>query len=549
MQRYRQIFFVLIKYGFDDLIHNLRVDQYLELGWNLLLSKQKAKVDDLTTPARMRLVLEELGTTFVKMGQALSTRSDLLDPPVLNELAKLQDSVPAFPSEKARAIIERELERDFGELFLYFEEKPMAAASIGQVHRAILRDGTEVAIKVQRPDISRTVEIDLEIMHHMASLAERHLELGHIHKPTAVIEEFTKSLKRELDYEIEIANLERFAEEVGDGKEATAPAVFREYSSSKVLTMAFVRGVKPSDVEAVVSAGHDPHEVAKRGARQVLTQVFSHGFFHADPHPGNIRIVDHNVICFLDFGMMGRLDRQSREVFADLLVNVMDRDEAKTAEALLKLTHSHALINRPQLEREIAELIDQYLYRSLKHLHVGRLVRDLLDLTTRFELTIPPQYFLLIKAITQVEDMGRRLDPEFDFTGEALPFMRKVILSRYNPKRLFRMVYESSSDFAFLMREVPGEVRELLKQAKQGKVKIEFQPIGLRRLLATLEHVSNRIASSIVLGSLIVGSSIIVYSGIPPKWGDIPIIGLGGYLVSGIMGFALLRAIAKTRKD
>ena len=548
VQRYRQILFVLIRYGFDDLIATLGVEQHLDIGWIPFTRKRKDKqVEALSSAARIRLVLQELGPTFIKMGQTLSTRSDLLSEDVLSELVKLQDDVPSFPVAEAKKIVERELAAPCSELFAWFDEQPLAAGSIGQVHRGRLHSGEEVVLKIQRPGIRKTIQVDLEIIHHLASLMERHMELGHVHKPTSVADEFARTLRAELDYNIEAANLERFTRLFEDNPHVSIHPLYRDYTTDKVLTVGYVEGTKPTKHERLLSRGLDPQEIAARGCELVMDQIFSHGFFHADPHPGNIMVLADNVICFLDFGMVGRIDRQSREQFADLLANVVSHNEVKAAEALLKLTHSHALVDRLSLEREITELIDRYLYRPLKDLEVGKLIRRLLDLTVKYELRIPAHFFLLIKAVSQIEDLGRSLDPDFDFAAQATPHIRRLLLNRYHPKRVLRDFYETASDMAYLVKEVPGEVRELLKQAKRGQMKIELEHLGLRPLQNTLQRLSNRISSAIVLASLIVGSSVIVHSNVPPTWHEIPVIGLAGFLISGVMGFALLRSIAKDR--
>lgn len=547
IQRYRHILFVLLEYGFDDLIASLRLEKNLPFGWKFLVPKRIKKVAQLSRAERIRLVLEKLGPTFIKMGQALSTRTDLLPDDILRELVKLQDNVPPFPVSQARAIIEKELGAPCGELFADFEETPLAAASIGQVHRATSRDGELLAIKVQRPGIRPKINMDLEIIGHMASLMERHLDMAQVHRPTHVVEEFAQTLYKELDYETEAANINRFGRMFRENAYVHVLRVFYRYSSAKVLTMELIQGVKPRSPEILRQGGYDPVNLARKGCELMMDQIFLHGFFHADPHPGNILVMEGESICFLDFGMMGRLDRQSRELFANLIMYVVERNEVKAGETLLKLTHGHNLVDRLKLERDISELLDQYLDRPLAHLRVGKLLRGLLDLTVRYELRIPAHFFLLIKALTQIEDLGRSLDAEFDFAKTAGPFMQKILMNRYHPSRITRDLFETGSDLVYLLREVPGELRELLKQAKQGKVKIELEHFGLQSLRESLDRSSNRIASAIVLASMIVGSSLIVLSKVPPLWHEIPVIGLAGYLASGIMGLVLLRSIWKDR--
>ncbi|MBW1929023.1 MAG: AarF/ABC1/UbiB kinase family protein [Deltaproteobacteria bacterium] len=526
IQRYRQILTVLFKYGFGDLVHTLKIEQYLEIGLQMISRKRREKIETLSRAERVRMAMEELGPTFIKMGQILSTRPDLLPVEFIQELGKLQDHVPPFEYAQVKDIIERELGVPLGQLFKDFEETPLASASIGQVHRARLVDGDVVVVKVQRPGIRKTIEVDLEIMLHLATLMERHLKAMEIHRPTRIVEEFARTLEKELDYTIEAAHTERFAMQFIDDTTVYVPKIYREATTSRVLTMEYVSGIKASEIARLDEAGLDRREIARRGFDLIMKQVFVHGFFHADPHPGNIFILPGNVICYLDFGMMGRIGRKSREHFADLIMNIVRRDELKVTDALVRLTISDEEPNHNALERDVAEFINQHFYRPLKELDLGKLLHQLLEMAANHRLTVPPDLFLMIKALSTAEGVGRVLDPDFDATERAAPFVRRIQLQRLHPKRVAEDIYDSGSDFLHLIKEIPGELREILKQARQGRVKIEFEHRGLEPMLSTHDRISNRLAFAIVLASLIIGSSLIVLSGIPPKWHGIPVIGL-----------------------
>jgi len=545
IQRYRQILTVLFKYGFGDLVHTLKIEQYLEIGLQMISRKRREKIETLSRAERVRMAMEELGPTFIKMGQILSTRPDLLPVEFIQELGKLQDHVPPFEYAQVKDIIERELGVPLGQLFKDFEETPLASASIGQVHRARLVDGDEVVVKAQRPGIRKTIEVDLEIMLHLATLMERHLKAMEIHRPTRIVEEFARTLEKELDYTIEAAHTERFAMQFIGDTTVYVPKIYREATTSRVLTMEYVSGIKASEIDHLDEAGYDRREIARRGFDLIMKQVFVHGFFHADPHPGNIFILPGNVICYLDFGMMGRIGRKSREHFADLIMNIVRRDEVKVTDALVRLTISDEEPNHNALERDVAEFIDQHFYRPLKELDLGKLLHQLLEMAARHRLTVPPDLFLMIKALSTAEGVGRVLDPDFDATERAAPFVRRIQLQRLHPKRVAEDIYDSGSDFLHLIKEIPGELREILRQARQGRVKIEFEHRGLENMLSTHDRISNRLAFAIVLASLIIGSSLIVLSGIPPKWHGIPVIGLAGFIIAGVMGLWLLFSIIR----
>ncbi len=548
IQRYRQILSVLFRHGFGDVVDTLKIEQYLDIGLNIISRKSRDNVEALSRADRIRMAIEELGPTFIKVGQILSTRPDLLPMDLVTELGKLQDSVPPFEFASAKNILEEELKVPLSEIFSEFDETPLASASIGQVHRASLVGGDDVAVKIQRPGIRKTVEVDLEIMLHLATLMEKHFKDMEVHKPTQIVEEFARTLDKEMDYGMEAANLEQFAAQAGDDHCVYVPRVYREASTGKILTMEFIDGIKASQIGELEKEGLDRKEIARRGFDLILKQIFIHGFFHADPHPGNLFILPDNVICFLDFGMMGRIGRISREHFADLLMSIVSRDEEKAVHALLKLTVSEQESNRQSLERDMADLINSYAYRPLKEIDLEKFLQQMLDMMAKHRLTIPADLFLMIKSLSTVEGLGLSLDPEFDAIAQAEPFIRRIYLDRLHPKRIAQDLYESGKDLLYLARDVPGELREILRLARTGKVKIAFEHRGLEPVLSTLDRIVNRLSFSLVLASLVIGSSLIVLSDLPPRWHDIPIIGLAGFLVAVIMGGWLLWTIIKHGK-
>ena len=545
LNRYRQILSVLFKYGFGDLVDVLKIEQYLEIGLQMISRKRREQVDKLTRSERVRMALEELGPTFVKLGQMLSTRPDLIAVEFIEELSKLQDRVPPFSYAAVSQIIESELGVPPESMFEHFDESPLAAASIGQVHRARLKDGEEVVVKVQRPGIRKIIEVDLEIMLHLASLMERHLEEFQLNRPARIVEEFARTLEKEIDYTIEASHIERFSRQFLDDATVYVPKVFRETTTERVLTMEYVEGVKASEIERIEKEGLDRKVITARGADLILKQVFDHGFFHADPHPGNIFVLPGNVICYLDFGMMGSIDRQSREDFADLVHSVVRRDESGAMHALLMLTQYDEEPDTRLLSRDLADFMGQHLYRPLKDLHMEKLLQQLMELISRHRLQTPPDLFLMLKALATVEGVGLSLDPEFHMINQASPFVKRVKMEQSHPKRVASDILKSGVDLVRLMQEIPGELRELLRQMKRGKVKMEFEHRGLEPMQKTYDQISNRIAFSIVIAALIVGSALIVLSKTPPFLFGIPVIGIIGFVAAAVMGVWLLIAILR----
>jgi len=548
VQRYSEILSVLFKFGFDDLINTLKIEQYLDFGRHIFQGGEKEKVEHLSRAERFRLALEELGPTFIKLGQLLSTRADLLPQDFIRELVKLQDEVPPFPYEEAQKIMEGELKRPVGDVFSAVDPEPLAAASIGQVHLARLPSGEEVAVKVQRPGIRRIVEVDLEILYHLATLMERHLEGWDLHRPTGVVEEFGRTMGKELDYTIEAASMERFAAQYLDEPRVYVPKVHREATGPRILTMEYLDGIKSSSFDRLREEGYDLREIADRGAELLMAQIFVHGFFHADPHPGNLMVFPGNVICFLDMGMMGRLDRETRGNIVDLVLAVVRRDESGLADSLIRITSWDEEPDRRELERDALELAERHLYRPLKEMSVVKFMHQIFDVAAKHRLRLPMDILLLIKALGTLEGLGSDLDPDFNLIQKAAPFVERVQAERLHPRRLVEDLLGRGGEMIRLVREIPAELRAVLKLARQGRLKIEFEHAGLEPMLRNQDRASNRLSFAIVLASLIIGSSIIVHADIPPKWYDIPLIGLAGYVVAGIMGFWLLVSILRRGK-
>lgn len=545
LNRYHRILRVLFKYGFEDLVEMLHIDQYLESGMQMINRKPREQIEKLSRPVRLRMAFEELGPTFIKLGQLLSTRPDFIPPEYLYELAKLQDDVPPFSYPEVEEIVVSETGQKPTELFYRFDENPIAAASIGQVHRATLKDGQDVVVKVQRPDIEQIITVDLEILGHLASLMELYVEEMQGHKPTSVVEEFARTLSNEIDYTVEISHIQRFARQFEDNENIYVPMVYSELSSERILTMENIKGIKASRIETLQQKGVDLPLVAERGTKLIMEQIFVHGFFHADPHPGNIFILPDNVICFIDFGMMGRLTRKNREDFTDLLLNIINKNERKVTEGVLKLTNQYAPVDRDALSRDLTAMLDRFLYLPLKELEAGKIFQNLMELVSQHGIYFKPNLYLMMKSLSTAEGVGQMLDPELELIRLAEPFMRKVKTDRLRLGRIADETGVTTGEYLQLIRELPDELRSILTQIRKGQMKIEFEHLGLEHLRAALDQASNRIAFAIVLASLIIGSSLIVLSGIPPKWFDIPIIGLAGFLMAGVMGFWLLLSILR----
>lgn len=545
LQRYRQILTVLFKYGFGDLVEVLKIEQYIEIGLKMISKKRRDRLEKLSRAERVRLAFEELGPTFIKFGQILSTRPDLIPVDFINELSKLQDMVPPFPFEEASEIIKVELGAAPEDLFASIDKTPMASASIGQVYRAELKDGEDVAVKVQRPGIKKIIEVDLEIMFHLATLMEHHVEEMELHRPVKVVEEFSRTLEREIDYSIEATHMERFAREFLNDPTIYVPKVFRDTSTSRVLTMEFVDGIKISEISRLDDAGYDRKIIAARGVDLYLKQVFDNGFFHADPHPGNIFVLPNNVICLLDFGMMGTVDRQTREDFVDLIDSVVHKDTLSLTRSLLELTDYDEEPDIRLLERDLSDFIEQHLYKPLKDIEIGKMLQGLLEVASRYRLRIPPNIFLMMKVFSEIEGVGLMLDPDFDMIKQAAPFIERVKRARFHPKRIAGDIVTLVAELLKFIQQFPKDALEITRLIKQQKLSIRFEHKGFEPVLDTYNQISNRISFSIVIASLIIGSALIVFAKTPPLFHGLSIIGIIGFISAALMGIWLLIAILR----
>jgi ubiquinone biosynthesis protein len=541
LNRYRQILSVLFKYGFDDIVELLKIDQYIEIGLQVISRKRGERVERLSRAVRVRMAIEELGPAYIKMGQILSTRPDLVPVDFIHELARLQDKIPAFPFTDVRRIINEETGRPAHDLFDQLDPEPLASASIGQVHRARLKDGEDVAVKIQRPGIRKLVEIML----HLATLAERHIEeLAH-HRPVKIVEEFARSIEKEMDYTLEATSMERVARSFLHDETVYIPKVYREETTERVLTTEFVDGIKVSLLERLDANGYDRQLITRRGADILLTQIFDHGFFHADPHPGNLFVLPNNVICLLDFGMMGTVDRNTREAFVELVDAVVRRDEPRTTQVLLKLTLWEEEPDLRILGKDVADFMGEHLYKPLKDIQIGKLLHSMLELAAQHRLRIPPEIFLMMKAISTVEGVGLLLDPDFDMIVHAEPFIKQVKLSRFSPKRLGSDAVSIFAQYMDFVQEFPKDLLEITRTIRQKKFTFMLELKSMESMLSTHDQISNRISFSIIIAALIIGSALIVISKTPPLFFGISLIGIIGFLAAAVMGIWLLVAIVK----
>jgi ubiquinone biosynthesis protein len=546
--RFGEIVSVMIKYGFGDLLSTLKIDRYTRIGSKLIpWRREKLVARDVSRWQRVCMALEELGPTFIKLGQFMSNRPDILPQDLILELERFQDQVAPFPPETARTIVEKELGAPVAELFTSFTEAASASASIAQVHRAVLRTGQPVAVKVQRPRIRDRVGLDIDILYFLAWQAQRHFAEVRGIDLMRIVEEFERAIRKEMDFIIEANQMERFAGNFARDHRVYVPEVFRELTTHKVITTEYVSGFKVSNVKEIREAGIDTRTIAENGTELVLKQVFRHGFFHADPHPGNIIIRADGSICFIDFGMMGIVSPSLREHLGAVMFGIVNNDSKRIVKTLLELSR-YPVENIELLEYEVTELLEEYTYLSLRDYNIGDMLRRLMRIISEHRLTMMPGVFLLMKSMITIEGVGRRLDPDFNMVEHIEPFAKRMVRERFSPHHLAYDAYLTAMDFSGLMRDMPADFKDVIRTVKSGRMHIEFAHRGLEPMLDKHDQLVSRLVFSIVLAALIIGSSLIVLSGVPPTVNGIPLIGIIGFVVSGIIGFGLLWLILRRGK-
>jgi len=544
IKRYNQILSVLIKHGLGDFLTYTNVYKVIGLSRTFLFRHKPSK--SLSRWERIRIAIEELGPTFIKFGQILSNRPDVIPMALLKELEKLQQQVPPFPADESIELIEREIGKKLEDAFSYFDPVPIASASIAQVHEARLKDGTRIVVKVQRPKIKKRIETDLQIMGHLAQLIKKQLpDFQHI-DPQSVVDEFAQTIRKELDFNIEASNIERFSKNFLNDKRLIVPKVYKEFSTKKILTMEFIDGTSIKNIDLLIQNGCDPKKIVSLGTDLVLKQIFKFGFFHADPHPGNVFILKDNLFCFLDYGMMGNLLPRHREYLANYIIAFYNKDVSSLARIILELTQTQDHVNIEEFERKVSELMDQFLYLPLREIDMGEVLSKTLEIVVQFKLKPPSVFYLLVKALVTIEGIARSIDPDFIMLDRLKLYAKKLLKEQFNPARLMKRYMKTAIEFDQLLRELPSSAREIISQAKNGKMKFAIEPSGFDQFYHKNDQISNRIAFSLVLSSLIIGSSLMVLAKIPPFYYGVPVIGLIGFIFAGCLALWLFVSILKS---
>jgi len=534
--RARELMGIIVRYGLQDWVtrHGL--------GKHLVSRRRMARIMQYTQWERIRMAVEEMGPTFIKFGQILADRPDIMPEELRLELKKLQDSADPMPDELAIATIEKELKRPLTEVFREFDRKRLGSASMAQTYRAVLLDGTEVCVKIQRPGIARKIDLDLHLMNYFAYRMQKHNQEMEAINVVGVVEEFGKTIRKELDFRHEAGNVKRFFHNFENDPDIYVPSVFMQFTTEVMLVEEFVRGIKVSDIRELSTMELPLENIARKAIRLVFDQIFHHGFFHGDPHPGNIFVLRDGRISFIDFGMMGTLRHEHLQFLGRYVLGYLGRDPVLMTEALLLVSGKKHFAGALDLEHQIEDLLAHYRYLTIEEMDFGRIMNESVDILIRYGLRIPPSIYLLVKALMAIESVAVVLHPKIDFAREMQPYATELLAQQFNPKHIAKEIFASLREYYRLVTGLPSDLNEIIFKIKEGKFKTQIELRGFEPLVEHIDTSSTRVSIAIVLASLIIGASII------SQWEHLRWVGTSVFTLAGIFGFwFLIKLLRKNR--
>lgn len=548
IQRLRVIVGVFMRHGLYGLMEMINLHVLIPVHRRLRKKKLSEEKAILSIPERLRLAFEELGPTFIKLGQLIASRPDLVPSEYCDEFNKLLDEVPPFPFLDVKRVIKDEFGVSVEEMYKEFDEKPVAAASIAQVHNAVLHDGTPVVVKVQRPHIERRINTDIELMYVMARLIIRYVPEAQIYNPTGIVDEFSRAIRKEIDFVLEASNIVKIARNLRDDRRVVIPEVHWDFTSSKVLTMERLGGIRISDKKELEKRGIAANEIATLLTDIFFAQVFRHGLFHGDLHAGNIFVVDATTLAFVDFGIVGRLSEEMVERLANVLMGIMRGEYQKVVENYLEMGLVPENVNLEAFRRDYQDALESYLSRPIKEAKLGELLLDYTRIAANYKIKLPTDLVLLDKCIVELEGLVRQLDPELDMLKAGKRYAGELLRMWYSPNKLRKDLFETANEMEKTAKVLPGQIRQLMKKMISDKFTIDFVHIGLDNLIDEIDRSSNRLALGLIISAIIIGSSLIMTTGLGPLFMGYPILGLAGFVLAALLGFLLAIFIIRSRK-
>lgn len=550
IDRVRQIINVFLKYGFGHVIDQLRLHRFIPLRKRLKAFGKWPEVKGLTVPERLRMAFAELGPSFIKLAQLLSARPDLITVHFADEFKKLQDKVPPFPSAEAKRIIEEETHLAMNKIFAEFQDEPIAAASIAQVHHGTLLDGSDVVIKVQRPDIKEQIETDINILTTIAQLMDKHIPESRFFNPAGIVEEFSKTVKKELDFFEEAKNCYRFRKNFEGNPDIYIPRVYEEFITERVLVMERIDGVRIDDITAIDAMGLDRKELVKIGVDAYFKMMLEDGFFHADPHPGNIFAMPTGQIGFMDFGIVGRVTDEMKETMANTFLALINKDFDRLIDQYIELglvpEEVDLIAFRRDFKADLADLLEPLYGLTLKEINLAEYMDVITHLAMKHNMKIPSDLLLVDKAMLIIENIGRELDPDFDFTAAAEPYASKLVRERLSPSRIYEKAkknIEEAGDFIILF---PRQMKQIIRKVLRDDIHFKLTHIGLENFIRDMDKSSNRISFSMIISSMLLSSAIMHAAGVGPKIFDLSILGFLTFGFALLLGLWLIISIIRS---
>lgn len=549
LKRLRDIVTVMTRHGFHPMMDMLHLTRVLSVKDRLLRRKPLPGREELTFAVRARHALEELGPTFIKFGQILSTRPDIVPHEFIMELLKLQDSVAPFPFADVVKAVEEEFKRPVSELFSTIEQTPVAAASIAQVHNAVTLSGEKVVIKVQRPGIERMVENDISILRYIARLAERYMPESRIYDPLAMVDEFARVIRREMDFTLEASFTARFRENFEGDERVFVPRVFWDLTGRHVLTMERVAGIKVDNVAALAAAGIDAKKIAHLVADIFFKQVFEFGLFHGDLHSGNIFVLGADKIGLVDFGIVGRIDAPMKQHLADILINFVSEDFEGLTAVYQRMGILPEDLDKASFESEYYDIMLRYFGRPFKNVKMGELMLDYIRIAAKHDIRMPRELLLFDKCMIELEGLARLLFPEADILKESEPYATRLYMEKVNPVRVAKAAATAASDYADFALRFPHQAEEALKKIVEDRLSIDFVHKGLEDFMGEIDRSSNRLTFAVIMAALVIGSSMVIASGNEaPLIFGYPLLGVVGFVIASLLGLWLAIQIIRSGK-
>ncbi|UZR92829.1 ABC1 kinase family protein [Chondrinema litorale] len=508
--RIREVIQVLVRYGFEDIVTTTALKRFIPTQNKVNWIRAEKSIFELTRWERIRMVIEELGPTFVKLAQMISNRPELLPTPLVEEFQKLQDKVPPFEGKIAREIIAATTGKTISETFSYFDEVPIGSASIGQVHRARLLTGEDVVVKIQRPKIKTKILTDLALMKDLIKILENYFKKNGILNPLEIAETFEKSMHNELDYSIEANNIINFRKMYENEDSFYVPEVYKSLSNKKILVIEFIGGCKITDVEQLKLWGLEPEKIAEKGLDIYLKQIFEFGYFHADPHPGNVLIKPDGTVVLIDFGMTGKLTKQNKYAFAGVFIGLAQQDAKGMAINLRRLAIDGEIEEMRSFENDLNELIEDMIVFPNEEDGMTELTFRLQKIIYKYQLKVPGDVFLILRALAILEGIGLMLHPNFQTLEFIKPYGKKLVKEQYSTKNLSLDLYYTLTQISSLFYVVPSEIRTIIRKLRKGDMNVNIELSGFDHLSKIIDVSANKISTALIIAALVIGSSLSV---------------------------------------